>query len=72
MIGDILDDVEAGHLAGCRSILLLNGGETLWRLSANRVPDAISKDLEGAAEWILFKSNGRPPLALTEEAHAHV
>src|SRR5829696_5662353 len=24
MIGDILDDVEAGHAAGCRSILLLN------------------------------------------------
>lgn len=30
MIGDILDDVEAGHRAGCRSILYDNGSETLW------------------------------------------
>ncbi|WP_217619149.1 HAD-IIIA family hydrolase, partial [Achromobacter sp. GbtcB20] len=30
-IGDILDDVEAGNRAGCRSILLDVGNETEWR-----------------------------------------
>src|SRR5687767_8859310 len=30
MIGDILNDVEAGHNAGCRSILIDNGNETEW------------------------------------------
>lgn len=30
MIGDILDDVEAGRRAGCRTILLDRGNETLW------------------------------------------
>ncbi len=29
-IGDILDDVEAGNRAGCRTILLDNGHETEW------------------------------------------
>ena len=40
VIGDILDDVEAAHSAGCRAILLLGGGETRWELSAARDPDA--------------------------------
>lgn len=40
MIGDILDDVEAGKRAGCRAILLDNGNETEWRVdSAERTPD---------------------------------
>jgi D-glycero-D-manno-heptose 1,7-bisphosphate phosphatase len=30
MIGDILDDVEAGNRAGCRTILIDNGHETQW------------------------------------------
>ena len=46
MIGDILDDVEAGHRAGCRSILIVNGGETEWDLStALRQPDDVAADL---------------------------
>jgi D-glycero-D-manno-heptose 1,7-bisphosphate phosphatase len=39
MIGDILDDVEAGKRAGCRTILIDNGNETLWRDGRNRRPD---------------------------------
>jgi HAD-hyrolase-like len=39
MIGDTLDDVEAGHRAGARSVLLDSGGETEWRLSPLREPD---------------------------------
>jgi phosphoglycolate phosphatase-like HAD superfamily hydrolase len=37
MIGDILDDVEAGRRAGVTTILLA-GGETEWRSGPNRVP----------------------------------
>ena len=39
MIGDTLDDVEAGHRAGCRSVLFDSGGETLWRMDALRRPE---------------------------------
>ncbi|MBE7549555.1 MAG: HAD family hydrolase [Anaerolineales bacterium] len=37
-VGDILDDVEAGRRAGCRTILLANGNETEWQLSPQRQP----------------------------------
>jgi D-glycero-D-manno-heptose 1,7-bisphosphate phosphatase len=40
IVGDLLDDVEAGHRAGCRSLLFDNGGETVWRRSPLREPDA--------------------------------
>jgi len=53
MVGDILDDVEAGHAAGCRSVLLDVGHETEWRLGAARTPDVITTDLETAARAIL-------------------
>ncbi|MGO9599459.1 MAG: HAD hydrolase-like protein [Isosphaeraceae bacterium] len=29
-VGDILDDIEAGQRAGCRTILMNNGHETKW------------------------------------------
>lgn len=49
MVGDILNDVEAGRTAGCRTILLDNGGETEWRLSPMRQPDfRVSTLLEAA------------------------
>lgn len=53
MIGDILDDVEAGHRAGCRSILLDVGNETVWRLSPLRTPDTQCANLYEAAGIIL-------------------
>lgn len=40
IVGDTLDDVEAGHRAGCRGLLFDSGGETVWRQSAQRIPDA--------------------------------
>lgn len=48
MVGDILNDVEAGHGAGCRSVLIDNGGETEWRYSEARVPDVIAHDMLAA------------------------
>jgi histidinol-phosphate phosphatase family protein len=38
MVGDILDDVEAGQRAGCRTVLLDVGSETVWRTSPLRTP----------------------------------
>jgi len=52
-IGDILNDVEAGRRAGCRTALVANGNETVWRFSPARVPDLFVADLTDAAEKIL-------------------
>jgi D-glycero-D-manno-heptose 1,7-bisphosphate phosphatase len=52
MVGDILDDVEAGTRAGCRTVLIDNGNETEWQLSEHRVPDHIARDLAHAADII--------------------
>src|SRR5690606_17787223 len=38
LVGDILDDVEAGNRAGCRTILFSNGNETEWRMGPRRRP----------------------------------
>ena len=53
MIGDILDDVEAGRRAGCRTVLLDNGNETEWQVTPERVPDRIAHDLPEAAALVL-------------------
>ena len=54
MIGDILDDVEAGKNAGCKTILLNNGNETEWLLYEKRKPNYIVNNLKEAAELILL------------------
>ena len=54
MIGDILDDVEAGRNAGCKTILLNNGNETEWLLYERRKPTFIVNNLKEAAELILL------------------
>jgi histidinol-phosphate phosphatase family protein len=53
LIGDILDDVEAGRRAGCRTVLLDNGHETEWVLTPWREPDARAADLDEASRIIL-------------------
>jgi histidinol-phosphate phosphatase family protein len=52
MIGDILDDVEAGRRAGCATILVNAGGETEWALTPSRCPDYVVCDLWVAAQTI--------------------
>lgn len=52
MIGDILDDVEAGTRAGCRSLLIDAGSETQWRRGKYRRPEAMAPNLQAAAEHI--------------------
>lgn len=56
MVGDILDDVEAGHRAGCRSILIDNGNETEWETSPLRRPDHKVADMREAADIIIAAS----------------
>lgn len=55
MIGDILNDIEAGRRAGCRTILIDNGNETEWQLSPLRKPDYVAVDIEQAAHHILAR-----------------
>lgn len=52
MIGDILDDIEAGRRAGCTTILIANGNETEWNLSPMRQPHFIVSNLDEAARTI--------------------
>jgi D,D-heptose 1,7-bisphosphate phosphatase len=70
MIGDILDDVEAGRAAGGRTVLLDNGHETEWVLTEARRPHHVAANLAEAAARIVngaFRSPQRqqgPLLAL--------
>lgn len=56
MIGDILNDVEAGNRSFCKSILIDNGNESEWEWNPYRKPDFIAKNLKAAAEIILMES----------------
>lgn len=66
MVGDILDDIEAGQRAGCRTVLLDVGNETVWRLSPLRTPHARCQDLLQAAEHILAATPAAPSLLAQE------
>ena len=56
VVGDNATDVEMGHSAGCRTVLVLSG--MTGRRAAKKIsppPDFIARDLAGAARWILKK-----------------
>jgi len=53
MVGDILDDIEAGRRAGCRTVLLDVGNETMWQLGLLREPLYQATDLADAARLIV-------------------
>lgn len=65
MVGDILDDVEAGRRAGCRTVLVDNGNETEWRKGPLRDPHHVVSNLLEAARVILNteKQTPRSPAA---------
>lgn len=56
MIGDILNDVEAGNRAGCRTILFNNGNETEWEFSTNRIPTAVVASFQEAVNVIIHQN----------------
>lgn len=64
MIGDILNDVEAGNRAGCRTILLDNGNETEWQSTANRMPTHTVRNWIKAAELMSEKLTERTARAV--------
>ncbi|HEY7327770.1 MAG TPA: HAD-IIIA family hydrolase [Gemmataceae bacterium] len=49
MVGDILDDKEAGRRAGCRTVLIDNGNETEWRGGRRRRPHFRAADIAESA-----------------------
>lgn len=59
-VGDILDDVEAGTRAGCRTVLLDNGHETEWLPGPDRVPTLREPDLMRAALAIVRDHDAAP------------
>ena len=63
MIGDILDDVEAGCAAGCRTVLLDVGNETVWRDSPRRRPTLRARTLFEAARELIVHSQAQPQAA---------
>jgi D-glycero-D-manno-heptose 1,7-bisphosphate phosphatase len=57
MVGDILNDVEAGKRAGCRTVLIDNGNETEWVSGPCRNPDYTAGSfLEGAHHIISMQT----------------
>lgn len=52
MIGDILNDIEAGNNAGCKTILINNGNETEWITTEERTPDFTVHNIKEAVEKI--------------------
>ena len=52
MIGDILNDVEAGKRAGCRTVLIDNGNETEWVTGPYREPDYTTRYFLDATDYI--------------------
>jgi D-glycero-D-manno-heptose 1,7-bisphosphate phosphatase len=61
MVGDILNDVEAGRRAGCRTVLLDVGHETEWLRTPLRTPHHTARDLLEAARTIV--AEGEPVAA---------
>jgi len=53
VIGDKPSDIEAGHRAGCRSILLADGDSANRAGEIKVMPDHTAPDLYEAVQWLL-------------------
>lgn len=69
-VGDILDDIEAGTRAGCRTVLLDNGNETEWLPGLERAPTLREPDLLRAALAIIREHDARPAVARADGSTA--
>lgn len=52
LVGDILDDIETGRRAGCRTVFIDNGHETEWALNRGRIPHYTAATIAEAAAVI--------------------
>lgn len=53
VIGDNISDIEAGHRAGCKTILLEGEGSTGRKGEVALMPDHIALDLYEAVKWLV-------------------
>lgn len=60
LVGDILDDIQAGRTDGCRTVLIDNGNETEWVLTPGRRPHHTAADLAEAARIIVANDPCEP------------
>jgi histidinol-phosphate phosphatase family protein len=70
MVGDILDDVEAGRRAGCHTVMLDVGNETVWRYGPLRVPHTRAIHLFDAARQIVAADMGEGAATAGSDAGA--
>ena len=63
MIGDILDDVEAGRRAGCRTVLVDLGTEPASTAPSRR-PDYVARDTRHALQIVAALERLGPPVTL--------
>lgn len=63
MVGDTLDDVEAGRRCGCRAVLFDSGGETVWRRAPLRMPHRRLTDWVDVAQLIVAHHRGLQEVA---------
>lgn len=65
LLGDLLHDVEAGRRAGMTTVLVDNGNETEWVMTAERMPHYVVRRIDDAARIILaverWRSHERAP-----------
>lgn len=59
MVGDILNDVEAGNRAGCKSIMINTGNEKRWVSGAYRLPEYFAGGLAEASKFIVASEKMR-------------
>ena len=45
LVADRLDSIEVGRMVGCQTVLLTDGSETEWEMTAMRWPDLIAGDI---------------------------
>jgi histidinol-phosphate phosphatase family protein len=64
MIGDILDDIEAGNTAGCETVLVDCGNETEWRPGAHRTPDHTVAAVDQASRLVVSRVRDASAVAL--------
>jgi D-glycero-D-manno-heptose 1,7-bisphosphate phosphatase len=56
MVGELLEEIEAGNKIGCRTILLASGVETTWNITHQRQPEFISPNFQSATGAIILKT----------------
>lgn len=71
MVGDILNDAEAGNRAGCRTLLIDRGNETEWLPGPFRTPTARVANLEEAADFVRRSLDDPLPLPNQQTPDQH-